>query len=132
MARPVTLPGIIGALAAPAPAGAGLGVAGLAAALDAKPRTLHNWAHNVTPMPALESGLLADLVLEHGVAPQLYTHPGLANGYVASTPEGWVMWTWGLPPAGYRQRRRYMGHLEGLVSATPEVLCMARTHGWPW
>lgn len=122
MARPTTLPGIMGPMAET------MGVQALAEALTTNPRTLNNWARNISPMPAIEAGLLADL----GAAPQLYTHPNIANGYVASTPEGWVMWTWGLPPAGYGRRRRYMGHLEGLVPAGPEVLCMARTHGWPW
>lgn len=126
MARPTTLPGIWGALAAP------LGVSGLAEALDTNTRTLNNWANNMTAMPAVASGLLSDLCKEHGIAPMLYTHPNLANGYVASTPEGWVMWVWGLPPYGYGKRHRYAGHLVGLVPANREVLIMARTHGWPW
>jgi hypothetical protein len=126
MARPTTLPGIM------APLAGGLGVSGLAEALTTNPRTLNNWANNISAMPAIEAGLLADLCKERNVTPMLYTHPNLANGYVASTPEGWVMWTWGLPPAGYAKRSRYIGHLEGLVPAGSEVLCMARTHGWPW
>lgn len=126
MARPPKLPGIWGALAAP------LGVSGLAEALHTNPRTLNNWANNKTPMPAIEAGLLADLCKEHGVEPKLFTHPNIANGYVANTPEGWVMWTWGMPPNGYAKRNRYMGHMEGLVPANKEVLVMARLHGWPW
>ena len=126
MSRPTTLPGLLGALAGV------LGVAETATALNSNPRTLHNWATNKSAMPAIEAGLLADLCNTHSLKPLLYTHPGLANGYVASTPEGWVMWTWGLPPYGYGRRRRYMGHTEGLVPAGSEVLCMARTHGWPW
>ena len=126
MARPTNLPGIMGNLAAI------LGVAGLAEALSTNTRTLNNWARNVSPMPAIEAGLLAQLCEEHGITPIVYQHPGLANGYVASTPEGWVMWTWGLGRYGYPRRRRYMGHLEGLVGPSPEILCLARTHGWPW
>jgi hypothetical protein len=109
-----------------------LGVSGLSDVLGTNPRTLHNWATNKSAMPAVEAGLLADLAKAHNVAPLLYTHPNLTNGYVASTPDGWVMWTWGLGPYGYPKRRRYMGRTEGLVPAGSEVLCMARTHGWPW
>ena len=61
MARPATLPGIWGALAAP------LGVSGLAETLGTNPRTLNNWARNVSPVPAIEAGLLADLCEAHGV-----------------------------------------------------------------
>ena len=109
-----------------------LGVSGLAEALGTNPRTLNNWARNISPMPAVEAGLLADICAARSITPMLYTHPNLANGYVASTPEGWVCWVWGLPPYGYSKRRRYMGHLAGLVPATSEDLCLARTHGWPW
>ena len=115
-----------------------LSVSGLAEALGANPRTMHNWATNKSAMPAVAAGLLADLAKTHRVAPMLYTHPNLANGYVASTPDGWVMWTWGtwgtwgIGPYGYPNRRRYMGHTKGLIPAGSEVLCLARTHGWHW
>ena len=81
-------------------------------------------------MPAIEAGLLAQLCEDHGITPTVYQHPGLANGYVASTPEGWVMWTWGIE--SYKRRTRYRGHLEGLIGPNSEILCMARTHGWPY
>lgn len=126
MARPTTLPGLLGVLAAK------LGVATVAERLGTNPRTLHNWAHNVSPMPAIEAARVADLCTQEGVVPIVYQHPGLANGYVGSTPEGWVMWVWGLPPAGYAQRTRYRGHLEGLVGPSAEIDCLARTHGWPY
>ena len=126
MARPTTLPGIW------APLAGTLGVSGLAEALDTNTRTLNNWANNASAMPAVASGLLADLCAAHGVTPIVYQHPNLANGYVASTHEGWVMWACGLGQYGYPRRRRYMGHMEGLVGPSPEILCLARTHGWPW
>ena len=124
MARPTTLPGILGSLAAI------MGVGPLADALGTNTRTLNNWARNISPMPAIESGLLAQLCEEHGVTPIVYQHPNLANGYVASTPEGWVLWTWGI--GAYKRRTRYMGHLEGLVGPNSEILCLAHTHGWPY
>ena len=126
MGKPTTLPGVIGLLAS------NLGVAQLADAINTSPRNLHRWAHNDCAMPGIEAGLIADLCRQHGVKPMLYTHPNLPIGYVASTPEGWVMWTWGLPPNGYAKRTRYLGHLVGLVPAPPDILLCARTHGWPW
>jgi hypothetical protein len=111
---------------------ADLGVTGLAEALSTSTRTLNNWANNVSAISGIEAGLLADLCRERGVTPMLYTHPNLPNGYVANTSEGWVMWGFGLDTYGYPSRRRYRGHLVGLVPADAGVLVSARTHGWPW
>lgn len=122
MGKPTTLPGVIGSLASL------VGVARLAESIDTNPRTLHHWAHNDSAMPAIEAGKLADLCLEHGVVPMLYTHPEMPTGYVASTPQGWVMW--GVD--GYSKRRRYLGYLEGLVPTNASILLCARAHGWPW
>ena len=127
MARPTTLPGIWTPLAASFG-----GVAPLAEALGTNTRTLNNWANNISAMPAIESGRLAYMCQAHLVTPKLYAHPGLPNSYVASTHEGWVMWTCGLGPYGYPMRRRYQGRLEGLVPADAGMLVSARTHGWPW
>lgn len=124
MARPTTLPGIW------APLAGTLGVSGLAEALDTNTRTLNNWANNVSAMPAIEAGLLADLCAARGVQPMLYSHPNLPRAWVASTPDGWVMWPWG---AGlWAQRRRYLGHMVGLVPADKGDVLSARLHGWPW
>jgi hypothetical protein len=124
MGRSPKLPGIF------APLADVLGVAGLADALGSNPRTLNNWARNLSAMPAIEAARLRELCVARGVAPLLYTHPNLANGYIASTPDGWVMWTWGI--GAYARRTRYRGHLEGLIPADAGVLILARMHGWPY
>ena len=121
MGKPTTLPGIIGSMASI------LGVAGLAESIGTNPRTLHHWAHNTSAMPAIEADRLAELCREHEIKPQLYTHPGMPTAYVASTPQGWIMWG----VEGYAKRRRYMGHVAGMVPAGPDILLCARTHGWP-
>ncbi len=126
MGRPSTLPGILGALAAI------LGVSGIAEALGSNPRTVNNWANNVSAMPAIEAGLLADLCREHQVTPMLYTHPEIPNGYVASIPDGWVMWGHGLDHYGYPSRRRYLEQLEGLDPADAGSLSSDRTPRRTW
>lgn len=118
------LPGIWGALAGV------LGVSGLATALDSNPRTLHNWATNKSAVPAIAADRAAGLCEAIKITPLLYTHPYLTDGYVASTPSGWL--TFARSTGSWPQRRRYMAPAVALNLADDGDLLSARAYGWPW
>ena len=122
MGAPIKLPGLLGRLSAE------IGVARLADSLAQPTRTLRHWAHNESCVPALAAAKIADLAARRGITPPLYTHPGLPTHYVASAPEGWVIFG----SSGYAARARYQGPLVGLVAADAGIRLAARAHGWPW
>lgn len=103
MGRPPTLPGIWGTLAE------AISVSGLAKALGTNPRTLYNWANNKSPMPAIESGKLAEICRELKVQNQLFACIDPVK-FVESTPEGWVEWKY-----DYGERKRYTGFINNLL-----------------
>ena len=129
MARPLEIPGIIGALASK------LGLQALAdhmstALAQTHPGTLRKWGKNQLRTPGPAGALLAKLAEEHGVQPILYESKNLPTAYVASLPEGWVLFP--MAVGGWEQRHSFMGFTEGLTLADRGILLCARHHGWPW
>lgn len=102
MGRPITCPGIIGALALSWPGG----LEAVSEETGTPVRTLRAWANNEREPGAIAASRLRDLCEARSVVPLVYRTKEAASLYlVASLPEGWVRFY----PLHWHQRERFPG-----------------------